>query len=294
MMVSRYRIVGAAAASLMSLLALAEVSGDVFESTCLFSPTRPLFDGQVAAQALRAATLTVGGGRVPHSLHAYFLRCGETSAPVTYRVSRDRDGGSFTVRRVVAEQSGRSILTMSASFRVPEPWPQAQVSLISAAARPDACPAHALPHLVSFEARLPDQRFPHRERPARLWFRCTEDLGEDEPLHACALAYLSDAYAGVAPFDSATHGGGPSRDHSLWFHRAVRASEWMLLDQVPHTVGPGRGWYTGSVYRGDGTLVASFAQEALFENERSPRDIRHEPPDPLLHGEKGSRHDTAT
>jgi len=34
-----------------------------------------------------------------HSLHAYFLRPGDTAAPIVYTVEPVRDGGSFTTRR---------------------------------------------------------------------------------------------------------------------------------------------------------------------------------------------------
>src|SRR5690554_2900487 len=47
---------------------------------------RSLFGGQVLAQALMAAGLTVHAGRPPHSLHAYFLRAGHPNAAVEFTV----------------------------------------------------------------------------------------------------------------------------------------------------------------------------------------------------------------
>src|SRR4051794_5506079 len=80
---------------------------------------KSVFGGQVVGQALVAATRTVDG-RAPHSLHAYFLLPGDMSAPIVYEVDRIRDGRSFTARRVQAVQHGRPILSMIASFQVPE------------------------------------------------------------------------------------------------------------------------------------------------------------------------------
>ncbi len=40
--------------------------------------------------------------------------------PILYEVDRQRDGRSFTTRRVVAIQHGRPIFNLSASFHVPE------------------------------------------------------------------------------------------------------------------------------------------------------------------------------
>ena len=61
-----------------------------------------IYGGQVAAQALLAAAYTVPEGRRPHSLHGYFLRGGALTKDVVFHVERDRDGRSFSARRVVA------------------------------------------------------------------------------------------------------------------------------------------------------------------------------------------------
>ena len=47
-----------------------------------------------------------------HSLHAYFMRPGDTTVPIIYEVDRIRDGGSFTTRRVVAIQHGQAIFSL--------------------------------------------------------------------------------------------------------------------------------------------------------------------------------------
>src|ERR1700709_1762188 len=89
--------------ALRAWLRLEELDRDLYrgfnEPTSV--PDRPtLFGGQVAAQALRAAAPTVAEGRRPHSLHGYFLRPGDPKHPVIFRVDRDRDGRSFSARRV--------------------------------------------------------------------------------------------------------------------------------------------------------------------------------------------------
>src|SRR3954467_1964214 len=81
---------------------------------------RRLFGGQVAAQALRAATLCVDDGRPPHSFHAYFIRPGRPGVPLRLDGDRTRDGRSFSPRRVQATQDGEAIFTMAASFHADE------------------------------------------------------------------------------------------------------------------------------------------------------------------------------
>ncbi len=79
-----------------------------------------LFGGQVASQSLRAATLTVDSDRLPHSLHAYFIRPGRPGIPLRLEVDRTRDGRSFTTRRVTASQDGEPIFALAASFHAAE------------------------------------------------------------------------------------------------------------------------------------------------------------------------------
>ena len=83
------------------------------------SPTR-VFGGQVAGQALVAAGRTVDPSRFVHSLHGYFVRPGDPTEPIQFSVENIRDGRSFSVRRSVAQQHGRTIFFMSASFQVAE------------------------------------------------------------------------------------------------------------------------------------------------------------------------------
>lgn len=63
-----------------------------------------IFGGQVLAQALWAASESLPEGRLPHSLHAYFFRPGDPQRPIIFSVTRLRDGGSFSTRRVSAIQ----------------------------------------------------------------------------------------------------------------------------------------------------------------------------------------------
>src|SRR5438046_5056781 len=89
---------------------------------------KSVFGGQVIGQALMAAARTVDG-RLPHSLHAYFLLPGDMTAPIVYEVDRVRDGRSFTARRVQAIQHGQPILSMIASFQRPEDGLSHQVKM---------------------------------------------------------------------------------------------------------------------------------------------------------------------
>ncbi|HUZ23859.1 MAG TPA: acyl-CoA thioesterase domain-containing protein [Streptosporangiaceae bacterium] len=252
-------------ADLLDVLALEPIEQNLYRANLVFAQEHALYGGQVAAQALRAAGLTVDPERHVHSLHGYFLRKGDSQIPTVYQVFRDRDGRSFSARRVVAIQRGAVIFNMSASFHVRQDGWASQTEPMPAAEPPVGLPASDLHRLFSMEGRIPTQPFADRTPlPTRFWARATVPLGDDPLVHACALAYLSDILTGVLPAEDGSARPGPSLDHAVWFHGAVDLNDWTLSDYHPRVSGHGRGWYTGSIFNSGGTLVASIAQETLF------------------------------
>jgi acyl-CoA thioesterase-2 len=252
--------------NLLDLLTLEPVEHNLFRANTVFDDPHALYGGQVAAQALRAAGLTVEPDRHVHSLHGYFLRPGDSKKPTVLKVFRDRDGRSYSARRVVAIQSGKVIFNMSASFHLPEGGASEQTETMPDAPEPEACAEHDFIRLVSFQARVPQQPFGDRTAwPTRFWARPTVEVpAGDRLLNACVLTYLSDISTGVliAP-DQSTYPGS-SLDHAVWFHRVPEIGQWVLADYRPRFTGHGRGWYTGSMFAADGTLLASLTQECLF------------------------------
>lgn len=254
--------------SLRSLLDLEEIEVDFYRANYVFADHHPLYGGQVAAQALRAAAYTVDSDRFPHSLHGYYLRPGDSALPTLFAVHRDRDGRSFSARRVVARQQGKVIFNMSASFHTESDGPDLPGESAPSCPSPGASTPVELARTFGVEARdtaLPDER---TEWPMRFWTRCVEDLGPDRLAQACALTYLSDGSSGLARYADDSHVPTSSLDHAVWFHRPARADDWLLNVMDPHTVAGGRGWYTGSLFDSSGRLVASLAQEQLFHRRR--------------------------
>lgn len=253
---------------------------------------RSVFGGQVIGQAIVAATRTIEG-RVPHSLHAYFLLPGDINAPIVYEVDRIRDGGSFSARRVQAIQHGRPILSMIASFQVPEEGLEHQVPM------PDVPPPEALrstaelipewiaaagevhPRILASLARAEVLEFrpvypwnplkPEVTEPRQaIWFRIGQNLPDDPMLHRCLLAYASDFnLVGTALRPHGKSWYSPdmvvaSLDHALWFHRDLRVDDWLLYWMDSPSTQGSRGMTRGQVFDRRGRLVASVAQEGLL------------------------------
>jgi acyl-CoA thioesterase II len=250
--------------SILDLLDLERVEENLYRCCVVVERPWALYGGQVAAQALYAAGSTVPPGRLPHSLHGYFLRSGSAAKPTVFQVERDRDGRSFSARRVVAIQGGEVIFNMSASFAVPRAGVEQDVDPAPEVLAPHRLPGIDHPYHVSLETRPAGEDQPGWRASTRFWIRCTVALPDDDLLHACVLTYMSDISTGLIPVEGNGAETGPSLDHAIWFHRQARMDDWVLLDLVPHTVAGGRGWYTGAVYGANGVRVASIAQEALF------------------------------
>ncbi|WP_375502195.1 acyl-CoA thioesterase [uncultured Jatrophihabitans sp.] len=249
---------------LRELLTVERIEQDLFRSTTVVREEHALYGGQVAAQALMSAGATVDPARRPHSLHGYFLRPGDPLLPIVFTVYRDRDGRSFSARRVVAIQHGKVIFNMAASFHVGRSTSSAQAEPMPDVAPPEACNSYVLSRLCSFECRVPLQPHPGTVWPTRFWARAAVPLLDDPLLHAGVLTYLSDISTGVLPSRGGSERPGASVDHAVWFHDRADLTYWVLSDYQPRFVGSGRGCYSGSVFTRDGRLVASIAQEALY------------------------------
>jgi acyl-CoA thioesterase II len=278
---------------LLSILDLENLDLNLFRGRSPQSGWQRVFGGQVIGQALVAATRTVEG-RAAHSMHAYFLLPGDPKVPIIYDVDRIRDGKSFTTRRVTARQHGHPIFSMLVSFQAPEEGLDHQAKM------PDVPPPEKLPSDTEMRAKLlptmPEsvRKYYERERPIELrpvefdrylgkkypegkfhvWIRATGKMPDDPAFHQCALAYASD----FTLLDTALVPLGrtlfekdfmaASLDHALWLHRPFRADDWLLYAQDAPNLHGSRGFARGLIFKRDGTLVASVAQEGLVRLRR--------------------------
>ncbi|MGV0836910.1 acyl-CoA thioesterase [Mycolicibacterium thermoresistibile] len=237
---------------------------------------RTIYGGQVAAQALRAAAMTVPDDRVAHSLHAYFVAAGDASAPIEFTVERDRDGGRYSGRRVLARQGDSVICSVACSFsrgpRDPDHGAgDYQAVRAPAAQRPAELTTHPLNASRTFdlEARVPEDNDPWYRWPARLWLRIREPLADDPNIRACGLVFLSDLCTGLSRVPHVEKAGLlPSIDHAVWLHRGGDPNGWLLIDLCPLVTHGGRGVYTGQIYDEHGAALASLTQESLFDVTR--------------------------
>jgi acyl-CoA thioesterase II len=285
----------ASAAELVDLLDLETIDLNLFRGKQPHTMMQRVFGGQVAAQALVAASRTAPEHMQVHSMHSYFLRPGDTAVPIVYDVDRVRDGRSFATRRVLARQHGRPIYGLTASFQVAEEGLEHQDVMPTVPAPEDAFDVSAAMAAADSERREEWQRewaaldlrhagdsrpggaLANETQPAvvRYWIKVADQLPDDVLVHRAALTYVSDMTLlgatlvphGLHPSSSGVQAA--SLDHTVWFHQPHRADEWLLYDQASPIAVGGRGLALGRLFTQDGRLVASVAQEGLIRPRSS-------------------------
>ena len=244
--------------SLLDVLTLDQIDENHFISRVVTPDMRGinpdftgLYGGQMAAQSLLAACKTVSPMQVPHSLHAYFLRAGRNTVPLEITVHRDRDGRSYSSRRIEASQQGEVIFTMNASFHQLETGPDVQAVHLPTV--PSAQKSVAVPVPVGIvDVTLIDatptvgNAFPHQT-----WTKVDVELPDDPQI---------DEFPKRPRL--------ASLDHAMWFHRPFNMNEWHLMDWQAQTMAHGRGHYIGHIYDEQGRLVASIGQEMVVRESK--------------------------
>lgn len=249
-----------------------------------------VYGGQLMGQFIAAAANTVGSGRDPIVLQMNFLNSARVELPIDFEVEELQTGKRMATRHVRATQAGRRVADGNVSFQVPlagtEHFDQPAISTLDPTLFKEPHEidgpqrAHFLANgyddlgahpFIEFKIHNSmDGLFPQPpSEEFTLWLRIRERLPDDELLHACAVAYMSDwwlSYAGLVPQTfppSPRQLSVPSLNHGLWLHARCRADEWLrFVLRSPRGSGA-RTFALGSIFTQEGVLVASMAQQSL-------------------------------
>lgn len=272
-------------ADIIATLEVDRVDDEHFLATQLDNPIHHIVGGHIAGQALIAASRTAPG-RVPHSMHVYYVRAGDARRPVDLHVEVARDGGTLSTRQVTARQDGQILLEVLSSFTTAVDAPEYQQPLPDVP-DPDSLPSSqeqladyadelggywVQPH--PFDLRYvdaPPRIAMERGEPSprlRLWWRPAEAVPADPAMHSALLTYLSgttmvEAALAMRRTNQASTFNALI-DHALWFQRPVDLSDWVLSDQFTPSGIAGRGLTTSTMYNRAGQLVCVATQELYF------------------------------
>ncbi|KAK9035916.1 hypothetical protein V6N11_077939 [Hibiscus sabdariffa] len=265
-----------ACAPVESILHLEPIELNIFQGITL--PDAPKFGkvygGQLIGQALAAASKTVDSLKIVHSLHSYYLKAGDFNIPIIYQVNRLRDGRNFATRRVDAMQRGNIIFTLLASFQKEEGGFDHQEASMPSVPDPDGL--LSVDEIGESRPTGPPLPLSNRKTTRKnlvqvwYWFRAKGKPSDDQALHRCVVAFASDMIATGVSLIPHPRKGSLSLSHSMWFHRHLRADDWILLAIVSPTACDSRCFLSGQIFNRKGELVVSLTQEVLLKMATPP------------------------
>lgn len=275
---------------LKELITLKKLDNNLFQGYNKSVGTPTIFGGQVLAQALYAMNNSVPEGRICNSLHSYFILPGDLNKPLFFEVENIRDGGSFSVRKVVAKQEDRVIFFMGGSFHGKEDGYEHQIAMPEVTHHSelinweemldkyrDLMPKTlsdilAVERPIEFKPTIvPNPLSPKKLPPYHnVWFRIKGEIDNNAQLNQSIIAYISDyniLATALQPNADKAHFGNmqmATLDHSIWFFREFDINQWMLFSIDTPSASNARGFTRGNIFTENGKLIASVTQEGLL------------------------------
>jgi acyl-CoA thioesterase-2 len=228
-----------------------------------------VFGGQLLGQLIQIAAATCPDKAVK-SQHVVFTREGRADEPIRYLATRQHEGRSFANVTITARQSRGVVATSSICMHAHEDGPERQTV--------DHVPAVLGPNhqvaldLIPWETRAAVDLNAASTGPPEyeVWMRTpavNAELARALAAYATDLTLIGTALRPMAGVDQRGNGTAFTSavtSHTIWFHRPFRTDDWLLLRQHSPLLAHGRSFGRGDVLSEDGTLVASYAQEALL------------------------------
>ncbi|MCX6484049.1 MAG: acyl-CoA thioesterase II [Mycobacterium sp.] len=275
---------------LLAILDVSAIGDDVFTGRHPRKNPVRTFGGQLMAQAFVAATRTLDHDVPPNTLSVHFIAGGDPAVDIEFHVVRLRDERRFANRRVDARQGDTLLASALVSYL------SAGKGLEHSHSAPDTPEPSTLATidevLVGYEEIVPgfvtalrpiewryanDPAWVMRNKGARLdhnrvWLKAAGPMPADQVLHTAAMIYASD----TTVLDSiiTTHGLSWGWDrifavtinHSVWFHRPIDFSDWVLYSTTSPVAAESRGLGQGHFFDRSGRVVATVAQEGIVKH----------------------------
>lgn len=273
-----------ALADLLASFDLTDTS-DNADGTRFTAPNVPIghgvvHGGQILGQSIVAAALGQEGKFVK-TVHTVFPRAGSTEVETEIVVDRFHSGGSMGSATVSFVQNGRVCARSNVLLTADEPDLIKHAATGKAVEGPDESPPTKMSG--DWDVRVVggvDISDPEAVGPAELdvWVRFP-GAPQDRVINQALLSVSTDAFLiGTAMRPHAGIGQAQAHktlttgvlSHTLTFHEPAYAGDWLLLAQQSPYAGHGRTYGTANVFTQDGTLVASFVQDAIVRAMSKP------------------------
>jgi len=219
----------------------------------------------------------------------YFLRPGDFTQAIQYSVDITRDGRSYSSRTVTAKQKGATIFTMMCSFQKEEESEFDYGDCINTEEfytkcnvgvnlEDDPTISQSIQSKIlnnqPFLLRFPEEG-PHSSEPLEYFcMKINSPLPSKADIHRTLLAYMSDFRILASNLRKTDYRFKLDEImlaticHGIWFHRDFNIDDWLYVICEPLSLSNGRGLAKGSVYNGEGKLVASTIQEGVIRKRQ--------------------------
>jgi acyl-CoA thioesterase len=263
--------------SVAEMLDLEQVGSGQYVAKNLPGPSPVVFGGQILAQTVAAAALSVPDKQIK-SLHTVFARGGAPDAALELDVEVLQNGRTFASLSLSVHQGDRMCTRSVALLHEPETDLIRYGTDPPSVSPPDQTPTRTGGH-PWWELRVVDDvdlQDPDQVGPPELyvWSRF-DGVPEVEFAHPALLAFASDGFL-IATAMRPHKGVGQAIAHvtistnvvaqTLSFHEPFRADEWHLLAHHSPYAGRGRSFGRADVFTQDGRLVASYMQENIIRD----------------------------
>ncbi len=284
---------------LVKLVWAEQIDETLFRAASPGNCTPRVYGGQYVGQGILCAARTVDTERKLHQFSGLFIAPGKIDIPLEIKVTKLRDGRSFSLRQVDFLQDGQQIFSATLSFQVPEggrqvlgespplPSPQSWMTeeeyLATIGVYLEDSPQISLRFFSTLLERRSrswrDERIDVAAPPsASFWSRLAGPLPrlesvvptELEPvLHQALIGYFSDLglmATGARPLGfGARHPAtrSSSLSHHMLFHVPLRVDEWYFTATTGLGVSEGRAAATARIYDAEGRAAITATQEGL-------------------------------
>jgi acyl-CoA thioesterase len=230
-----------------------------------------VFGGQLLGQSLVAAAIGLER-KLPKTVHTLFARGASPEAPLDIEVDPVHAGRAFASSTVTISQGDRVCARSIVLLTADEPD-----FIRHADPAPSLAPPAETEGDGTWQVRVVDDvdiSDPDAVGPAELdvWTRFDGAPG-DPLLDQALLAFATDGFlVGTAMRPHAGVGQAQAHrtlstgviSHTLTFHEPIDAGGWLLLRHRSPHAGHGRSYGRADVFAVDGSLVASFVQDAMI------------------------------
>ncbi len=240
--------------------------------------TRRVVDGsQILGQSIVAAARTLPG-RTVRTAHALFVSAADPDVPLEFTVTPIRVGRSFAGATVGVRQGAKIRTHCTVALDAPQPdLVRRDTPDRPSVAGPEAAGPERILALPGREVRIldcADINDPDEVGPPVIdaWLRYDEVPAADE-LRRALLAHFT-GHLGISTALRPHPGLGTAQAHhtlstapmgiAITFHDPVQWDDWLRYHHEATFVGAGTAYIRGQISTRTGTLIASFAQDAMI------------------------------